>query len=355
LYFMDLYSMQLSKLMRIALAALTLLAEVCMAQTPTVLSAPGRPLVFELPASAVITRQLSPVTAAKLATAAQHHQHGLAYPLWLSDANFNVKTRARERQSITVETQRGNPELTTDLLLSLNNNGVRTLVPTTLIFDKLHTFAALPNPPTGQSALQSIVSEFSAVQKTPSPIVFPPTPSIAEQAPVATAYPVRSVDSENDTKSNATARSINRNIQSNRTNVAKLQQKPAVEPPAAVASQATVDKPSQPASAAAPMPSGLPARPTNFSPAQPKPMPEPSWMEDWTLLAGASAGLLLLVYLVTRLLTRLLKKNSKLSNFKQTQSPHEQVANTVFGMSDTEAEAMHKKWLSEQLLSKTDK
>jgi hypothetical protein len=354
-YFIDLYSMQPPKLVRTLFAALALLSAACLAQTPTVLSAPDSPLVFELPVSPSLTRQLSAATSAKLATPAQHQQHGLLYPLWLSDAIFTVKTRAGQRQSVVVHTQRGNPELSTDLLLTLNNNGIRTFAPSTLMFDKLSTFAGLPIPPDARKALPEIAYEFSDLQKTTKALDFSAPQATADQASVATAYPVKSAGTENHVRGHVTPSQRSPSQQVNRSPSSNPQQlKPVAAPLVTAATtvtaapQATSDKASQPPPLVAQTAPALPARPANIPPFQPKPMPEPSWLDDWPLLAGAFVGVLALLYLAFRLL----KKRSKPDAFSQTNSAPGQAANTVFGVNTEEAQAMHKKWLSDQVLSK---
>ncbi len=182
----DLYSMQLKKWIRFALSTLALLAAACFAQTPTVLSAQGSPLVFELPAAQQLASVLAPASIAQLATPAQHAERGLTYPLWLGDASFVVNTRPGQRQTIVVQAKRGNPDLATDLLLTLNNKGVRTLVPSTLIFDKLNTFAAAAPLPAAYQATSSAADQ-TVTSSAPQAKLIDFAP------PVATSYPISSI------------------------------------------------------------------------------------------------------------------------------------------------------------------
>ncbi len=366
---MNLYSMQppklMLRLMRITFAVTALLAMPCFAQTPTVLSAPDAPLVFELPAAPSLTRQLTTTTTAKLATPAQHLERGLAYPLWLSDANFTVKGRAGQRQSVVVEAKRGNPDLTTDLLLTLNNKGVRSLEASTLIFDKIHAFAAAALMPPANLAIHPVrAGVFAVLPNTTAPIQFPDAPpkplATSQAAPPSHSDAHARPDAVSNAGSNASPyvsqnvnptppkRMVVATSQQNAKGSAKAQ---PVTLPTISASQAIPDKASQTAIPEIQATPSLTVRPSNVPAAKLKPLPEPGWLDDWPLIAGAVTGLLLLAYLVTRLL----KKRSKPQAFENTRSQSEQVANTVFGLSDEEAEAMHKKWLSDQLLSKNNK
>ncbi len=335
------------------------------AQTPIVLSAPGEPLVFELAATPDLARHLTPVTTAKLATPAQHAQLGLAYPLWLSDANFTVKTRARQRQSIVLEAKRGNPELSTDLVLALNNNGVRVLEPSTLIFDKLYTFAGAPMPPARQSAPSDLAQAFASALKTTKPIAFAaPMPQLsanptANQTQVtstttvsAPAVPHHVSESISPIHSQAVASSPqNAQVAKKMARAPTVTASSPVSLPASLPASAPVVASSQAIPNKALQASAPTPPPRAAAPIQPKRTPvarTEDWLTDWPLLAGISAGFLLLLYLIFRLL----KNRAKSRQTRATLSPTEQAANTIFGLSDEEAEAMRKKWLADQILQK---
>jgi hypothetical protein len=263
-----------------------------------------------------------------------------------------------------VEAKRGNPELTTDLLLALNNKGVRTLEPSTLIFDKLSTFAAaLPMPPANQAVQPDLASGFADLRKTTAPIQFTDTPQGTPIAPIApTIHANTNVSKPPSTHINVTNPDQNAPVAAKVSKVAKptspatLANAPVARSPQAVtfptesASQAMPDKASKTPSPAALIPSGLPAQPKNPSVAKPNKTPEPSWLDDWPLLAGAALALILLAYLATRLLKNHAESRATPTKF----APTEQVANTVFGLSAEEADAMHKKWLREQILQKSN-
>jgi hypothetical protein len=114
------------------------------AQAPIILSAEGAPLIFELPLDAATTQSLNANTAIRLATPAQHAAQSMNYPQWLSDASFSVRSRPQQRLAIVVIPKRGNPELSTELLMTLNNSGRRSLKPLHLIFDTVSNFVGAP-------------------------------------------------------------------------------------------------------------------------------------------------------------------------------------------------------------------
>jgi hypothetical protein len=77
-----------------------------------------------------------------------------------------------------------------------------------------------------------------------------------------------------------------------------------------------------------------------------------NWLEEWPLLAGAAAALGLLIYLVTRLWLRRAKHQENRQAPTPELSPQNQDTNTVFGLNEQEANAMHKEWLSQKILQK---
>ena len=156
----DLYSMKM--LMRWLLAVPLLCLGVIMhslAQTPIILSNSSAPLVFELPLDANTTQSLSPQTAVQLATRAQHASQGMVYPEWLNDAVFSVNSRPRQRLAIVVSPKRGNPELSTELLMTLNNAGRRSFKPLHLMFDAMSSPVGIPLPEPTVATSQTNASE----------------------------------------------------------------------------------------------------------------------------------------------------------------------------------------------------
>jgi hypothetical protein len=295
-------------------------------------------------------RQLKPGTTVRLATPAQYAQRGLTYPLWLADANLILKTRPSQRQSITVEAKRGNPELSTDMLIVLNNRGVRSLVPSTLLFDKLGTFAGEPLPLSLPLADHSAPSEAVAAKR----IEFLPARVTPEPDSVATSYAVRARDAEINVRPYVSLPSIHSQTPRKKivTNATRAPVAAADVPASTLmqdGSQATTSMASKASTVAA---APLPNRP--LAPVQPRQMPAPEadgWLSDWPLLAGGTALLLLLVYLAARML----KNRGKPRQSKPASRPPAQADNTVFGLSNEEAGAMHKKWLADQILQKSNK
>jgi hypothetical protein len=269
-----------------------------------------------------------------------------------------------------VEAKRSNPDLTTDLLLALNNKGVRSLEASTLIFDKIHTFAsAAPMPGANQAAQPDLASGFANALKSTKPLDFLALASTPQNVALTDSSLNDSVSTERtetspskqgprqtqSDRSRIENHAHVRSVVTSHMNVAKPSSAP-VTFPAGTASQAMPDKIFQTPPPATPLASSLPASTISAITPPTRPLPkallsEPSWLDNWPFLAGAAIGLLLLAYLVTRLL----KKRAKPVDFEPTSSPPEQVTSTVFGLSDEEADAMHKKWLSDQLLSKNNK
>ncbi len=338
-----------------------------LAQAPTVLTATNQAFVFELAPTASMASQLAADTTAKLATPAQHAARGLTYPLWLSDAHISVKTRIGQRQSVVVEAKRGNHELSTDLLIVFNIKGVRTLEPSTLIFDKQSSFVGAPMP----AALQhDVASGFVSALKTKAPLDFSAPAITTPQAPVASTYAVPPPAAENHANVSlppirSETNRTQANVKSQQITRSEAKVVRAPEPSTSkitTASQATPVEASQAAAPATQAPYGLqpappvlpaaPALPTRPAPPPQKPIQaETSWLADWPLLAGAVTALALLLYLAVRMW----RARSKRPDFAATLSPTEQAASTVFGLSDEEAADMHKRWLSQQILQKNNK
>jgi hypothetical protein len=349
--------MQLASVLRPALGALlfSLLAHhtIGHAQSPVMLSAPHSTMVFELVPTPSMARHLTPVTTAKLATPTQYAQNGLTYPVWLSDASFSVKTRTHQRQTIVVATKRGNPTLTTDLLLSLNNQGVRSLEPQTVLFDTVSPFAGEPMPPATTANQPDLASGFADSLKSSALITFPLT--VATTSPV----PARAVQSLDESAITPPTPAL----QATRTKkiIVALAQQTGRSRPVPTSSMPTTPmaRTSQPLPAVA-LVASAPIAVAPPLPSRSPPMRPPvktasgweSWLEEWPLIAGAAAALVLLIYLAMRLWRSRAKRQKSNQAPSSELLPENQAANTVFGLSDQEADAMHKKWLSQKILQK---
>ena len=340
----DLYSMKL---------LLTLFIYVCLqttslAQAPILLSVEGAPLIFELPLDASTTQSLSANTAIKLATPLQHIAQGMAYPEWLSDASFNVKNRPGQRLSIVVAPKRGNPELSTELLLTLNNAGRRSFKPLHLMFDTVSRFVGEPLPTTTASVTPT-EDKPDTVAAQPAPVIRFPA------APVATSAPI---PPQPQTLSTNTSLAVSAGNQtpprSNSTLRARSTSGPIGMAPIAPAPvpAKTISAPTLPA--ITPLP--LPARSVKPLPALPPASPYglDNWLQNWPTLVGGLALLLALLYVINRAFKswRERRGNQLPTTFLEPQptalAPEESGANTVFGVSEEEANAMHAKWLREQ-------
>jgi hypothetical protein len=79
-----------------------------------------------------------------------------------------------------------------------------------------------------------------------------------------------------------------------------------------------------------------------------------SWLGNWPIFAGGLAIFLALLYLVKRAFKNWLERraNRTMTTFLEPRptvlGPEESGTNTVFGVSEEEANAMHAKWLRQQ-------
>ncbi len=348
--------MQLASVLRPALGALlfSLLAHHASshAQAPILLSAPHSAMVFELVPTPSMARHLTPVTTAKLATPTQYAQNGLTYPVWLSDASVHVKTRSHQRQTIVVEAKRGNPALATDLLLSLNNQGIRSLEPQTVLFDSVSTFAGEPMPPETTVNQHDLASGFADALKSSTPITFPlvvattsPVPARGEPLPAEPAITLP-LPAPQATRNKADVASAQQTRRSRPVPTSSMPTTPMAPTSQTLPVVALVA--SAPIVVAPPLPSRSP-------PIRP-PVKTTSgweiWLEEWPLIAGAAATLALLIYTAMRLWNSYAKRQASNPAPSPELSPENQAANTVFGLSDQEADAVHKKWLNQKILPK---
>ncbi len=341
----DLYSMKM--LMRWALAAALAFAGLqapSLAQAPIILSAGSAPLIFELPLDANTTQSLAASTAIRLATPAQHAAQGMLYPEWLSDASFNVRSRAGQRLAIVVTAKRSNPDLSTELLLTLNNAGRRSFQPLHLMFDTLSSYAGTPLPTAAASNPQAIPENRKPdLTALLAPIIqFAADPESALKSNEAVATPVPDVavadfNKKGPRSSTASLRTRNIAVQAEPT-------KTSVAPQASVLAPASAP--------AAPM---LPPR--SVKPLQPSGSTTESdnWLSNWPIFAGGFAILLALLYLVRRAFKNWFERrtNHTMTTFLEPRptvlAPEESGTNTVFGVSEEEANAMHAKWLRQQI------
>ena len=348
----DLYSMK--TLMRWLPLCLFVCANLQMpihAQAPIILSAEGAPLIFELPLDANTVQSLSTNTTIRLATPAQHAAQGMNYPQWLSDASFNIKNRPQQRLAIVVVPKRGNPELSTELLMTLNNSGRRSFRPLHLMFDTVSRFVGTPLPtvaaastsqeekPDLNALLRPVIRFESEAASTP----IPEQPHLSSSSALPTHPPL------------ATDKSKVNNL------IPKPKDKTAAAISKVPAPQVVVAS-----SASAPVASPVPAASSSAAPVAPKtptrttkPLPPPvsgldDWLAQWPMLAGGLVVALALLYLLIQSFRRWRgrRANQLPTTFLDPQPTvlpaEESGANTVFGVSEADANAMHAKWLREQ-------
>jgi hypothetical protein len=352
----DLYSMKtLTHWLRLLALVCTCLPLLCFSQSPVVLSSANAPLIFELPLDANMVQSLQDSTKVQLATKAQHINAGMVYPEWLADASFTVTSRPRQRLAIVVAPKRGNPELSTELLLTLNNAGRRSFKPMHLMFDAVNSFASAT--PLGANTAQTTAQTNGTEEKPDLAVVLRPVIKFeAETTPRktegATATPVPNLPNDQAAVSPRSIRSASS------TKTASPQKDapslaPPPSPPAAPVAAMPATAPTLPASAPLPKP----MRPAT-APAFASESALSSWMSDWSLLAGGLALLLALLYVLSRALAVWRKRRSDQvqTNFlepKPTElAPEESGTNTVFGVSEEEANAMHARWLREQTINR---
>ena len=337
----DLYSM---KLLLTLFLSYVCLQTASLAQAPILLSSEGAPLIFELPLDASTTQSLSANTAIRLATPAQHTAQGMVYPEWLSDASFSVKNRPGQRLGIVVTPKRGNPELSTELLLTFNNAGRRSFRPLHLMFDTLSRFAGEPLPAATASATPNPTDDKPNLTAQSAPVISFPASPVATSTPIPEQLQAPSTNTSlasagHQPKSNSSLRARSPSASIGMTPV------PTAPVPANAISMPTLPAtPPMPARNAKPLPAPSPASPYDLD----------SWLQNWPTLAGGLALLLALLYLVKRALKgwRERRGNQLPTTFLEPKptalAPEESGANTVFGVSEEEANAMHAKWLREQ-------
>jgi hypothetical protein len=321
------------------------------AQAPIILSTEGAPLIFELPLDASTVQSLSANTTIRLATPAQHAAQGMNYPQWLSDASFSVKNRPQQRLTIVVAPKRGNPELSTELLMTLNNSGRRSFKPLHLMFDTVSRFVGMPLPTV--AAVSTSQEEKPDLSVLLTPVIR--FESVAETTPVpeqphlssSRGLPTQPMPTTDKPKAN--------------TSIPKPKDKTATANSKVIAPQVIIATlASAPVASPAPAVSSLtqtvaPKMPVRIT----KPLPPPAsglddWLAQWPMLAGGLVVALALLYLLTQAFRRWRgrKANQLPTTFLDPRptalSPEESGANTVFGVSEEDANAMHAKWLREQ-------
>lgn len=344
----DLYSMKTQ--MRWLPLLLLLCAGVQMpsySQAPTILSAEGAPLIFELPLDASTTQNLSASTAIRLATPDQHAAQGMTYPLWLSDASFHIRNRSQQRLAIVVTPKRGNPELSTELLLTLNNAGRRSFRPLHLMFDTVSRFAGEPLPMV--ATILSPAADKPDVHNSSAPVIrfetqAVPTP-VPEQPQLLSNRTEPNLPATRKPRFDAPRYAPNNVAAPTASNTLPASQASSPLPATTISTPASPTTPQTPA----------PARAA-------KPLPPPvvaasgleSWLTNWTMLAAGLAIALLLLYLLARVFKKWYaqRANQLPTTFLDPKptaiSAEESSISTVFGMNEEEANAMHAKWLREQ-------
>ena len=346
----DLYSMKtLTRWLPLCLFVCVSLQMPSHAQAPIILSTEGAPLIFELPLDASTVQSLSANTTIRLATPAQHAAQGMNYPQWLSDASFSVKNRPQQRLAIVVVPKRGNPELSTELLMTLNNSGRRSFKPLHLMFDTVSRFVGMPLPTvaavsTSQeekpdlNVLLTPVIRFESVAET-TPV--PEQPHLSSSGTLPT-HPTPTIDKPK----------ANTPIPKNKTATASSK---VTTPQVVITTPASAPVASPAPAVSSLMPPAAPKMPVRMA----KPLPPPAsgldnWLAQWPMLAGGLVVALALLYLLTQAFKRWRgrRANQLPTTFLDPQptalSPEESGANTVFGVSEEDANAMHAKWLREQ-------
>lgn len=347
----DLYSMKtLTRWLPLCLFVCVSLQMPSHAQAPIILSTEGAPLIFELPLDASTVQSLSANTTIRLATPAQHAAQGMNYPQWLSDASFSVKNRPQQRLAIVVVPKRGNPELSTELLMTLNNSGRRSFKPLHLMFDTVSRFGGMPLPTVAAAStsqeekpdlnvLLTPVIRFESVAET-TPV--PEQPHLSSSRTLLPTHPTPTIDKPK----------ANTSIPKNKTATASSK---VTAPQVVIATPASAPVASPAPAVSSLMPPAAPKMPVRMA----KPLPPPAsgldnWLAQWPMLAGGLVVALALLYLLAQAFKRWRgrRANQLPTTFLDPQptalSPEESGANTVFGVSEEDANAMHAKWLREQ-------
>ena len=352
----DLYSMKMLMLWLMAVPLLCLgVITHSLAQAPIILSNASEPLVFELPLDASTTQGLSPLTAVQLATRAQHASQGMVYPEWLSDAVFNVNSRPRQRLAIVVSPKRGNPELSTELLLTLNNAGRRSFKPLHLMFDAVGSPLGTPLPePTVASSQTNPPDSKPDLSVLSSPVIrFEAQPAATQklERAVATAIPDITEFSVKGAQAPSTALRPRNNTMLQPRPMAAQQKPESAQPPAPIGAASAPTAPAAltlPARAARPIPIPIQQTESTFD----------KWLGYWPTLAGGLVLFLFLLYVLNRVLKSWRERhtNRTMTTFLEPKptalAPEESGVNTVFGVSEDEANAMHAKWLQQQISRK---
>ena len=304
--------------------------------TPAVLSAENEALAIEIP----ILQGLNASSRVRLALPAAHNQRDTAYPTWLSDAVLSIKNRRQQRRVLFIQAQRGNPELVTEMVLEFETDGKSTFKPYTLMLDRINSFGKDTSPDPIAAIAQSTWSKAPTstleTQSVGNKISF----ASPEVPPVAVAPPKKPA------------------VQAKKANGARADTPSLMPPPPIPASEipnSAATAPTNPATTTATTP------PSGASPQSPSPARPPvkaAWYADWetwAMGAGLVLILLLLFYVMSRIrqarkatfVRRAPTLTTKQAQFQETQLGSQ--ANTVFGLSDQEANEMHQQWLKNQI------
>jgi len=335
IYFMNLRQRNLTCAGLVLAIALLLMGSptIAWAQAPIVLEASGTSALLELPLDSTISQQLESGASVQLATAAQHQAYGLPYPDWLADAAFSIKKRPLQRRAILITTKRSNPALTADVLLVFAQAGRKTYHPLTLFFEQ-----PIPSFSSGTARTQPQTEDIASASP---PALSSPTSAEVPRLLVTARPGAAPTPTPTSTPTASPKQPRARAARQTPPPPALAPSEPTPTP------AATAQPPLAPASAAIAAPSiapaPLPTRPPVLAPA-----PTASTLDSAELIIGLGllAALGYLIY-------RMIKKRRNLHRDKKSRlDPHttNAGANTVFGMSDEAAHAMHAKWLRQQAL-----
>jgi hypothetical protein len=299
-------------------------------------------------------------STAKLASVQIHKAKGFNYPLWLSDANVEVKQRAGQRQTLRIQVQRPSPYDQNEIMLAFTNNGHTRFAPYTLQTDNSQHKSEgkpMPSPPADTdilaNPLEAIANGIVRNADAVPPQAQRKQNNTVTSSPNFSARTSTKIEPKQPLKKPAPTRTAPALVAASASDAASGSANPmsAASEPASVLSAPTTTPSATvvATSAAGPTPLAAPA-----TAALPPPQTAASKMLQGTLVwaLGAVAALLVLYLLV-----RLMMKNRSaqrdnapvLTRETQFQTSRGGAANTVFGVSDSEAEALQQQWQQQKI------
>jgi hypothetical protein len=298
---------------------------------PQVISNSGEATRLEIP----IAQPLPSHSQVRLASPESHAQMGVPYPNWLGDASFEIKPASRQRQALHVQAKRINPATANDMVLEFYQDGVVRRKAYSFLLDSAD---AAPNAAADANRVNHAQPAWKE-RPLPHAVAF-------ENAPAAnkpTAKPKRKSGSAAKSADAPTADAAKA-----ATAASPALASNAVNAPLAFASSATatpvVAAPvAQNATAPAP------------APAKPKTASMWDWLLEWQTLAIGFVAISLLGLLFYRFKQkREERRTAQVTAFAQqtrfqVSKPEVSQANTVFGLTDQEAQDLQKSWLDRQL------